>query len=244
MLGWSSLCTASLVIRSIYRDILLSDTMRPVEATVCYYPMQNSTQLEERQHNSRILSPKSSFAERGKPIFLGGMPTHVVLKIHVCRNVTSYRLENRRRVVTVQEPWIVIKTVVTTSDIVYLYTFLLVRFKVLVTQRKYRDEIFLWPCAPLQWLIGHPSNISLTSEVLSPYRAPKNSSVKQHHPAVEAYSENHRDFHLHPILVPGQHACFPVASGPDLGADRNIHLYDMPTLYVINIFFNFDSRSF
>lgn len=144
--------------------------------------MQNSARLEERHYNPRILSPKSFSAERGKLVFLGGMPTRVVLKIHVYCDVTSYRLENRRRAVTMQELWIIIKTVVTTSNIVYLMTcptcFLFVRFKALVTYRKYRDQIFLWPCAPLQWLIRHPSNISLTSEVLGPYRAPKNSSVK------------------------------------------------------------------
>jgi hypothetical protein len=78
--------------------------MLPVEAMVCYYPMHNSAHLEERQYNPRILSPKSPIAERGKLVFLGGTPTHVVLKIHVCSDATLYRLENRWRAVTLQEP--------------------------------------------------------------------------------------------------------------------------------------------
>jgi hypothetical protein len=78
--------------------------MLPVEAVVCYCPTQNSAHLEERQYNPRILSPNSSFAEPGKLVFLGGVPTHVVLKIHVCCDVTLYRLENRWRAVTLQEP--------------------------------------------------------------------------------------------------------------------------------------------
>jgi hypothetical protein len=32
------------------------------------------------------------------------------------------------------------------------------------------------------------------------------------------------------MQVSGQHTSFPVASGPNLGTDKNIHLYDMPTL--------------
>lgn len=66
MLGRNSISTASLVIRSIYRDIVESDTTLPVENMVCYCPMQNWAHLEEKQHNPRILSRKSSLAERGK----------------------------------------------------------------------------------------------------------------------------------------------------------------------------------
>lgn len=71
---------------------------------------------------------------------------------------------------------------------------------------------------------------------VKPVKSAKTFVSKELHPAAEAYRENHRDFHLHPIQVSGQHACFPVASGPDLGADRNIHLSDMPTLYFITVF--------
>jgi len=100
MLRWSSILTASLLIRSIYRDIVESDTMLPVESMVCYCQMQNSAHLEERQYSPRILSPKSSFSQRRKLVFLGSMPTHAVLKIHVCCDVTPYQPENRWRPVT------------------------------------------------------------------------------------------------------------------------------------------------
>ena len=153
MLGGNSISTASPVIRSIYRDIVESDTMLPVETMVRYCPMQNSAHLEERQNNPWILSPKSFFAVRGKLVFLGCMPIYVVLKIRVCCDVTPYRLKNKRRAVTLLEPWIVIKTVLTPSNIIYLMTcltcFLLVRFKALVTYRKYRDKNFFCGRAPL-----------------------------------------------------------------------------------------------
>lgn len=71
---------------------------------------------------------------------------------------------------------------------------------------------------------------------VKPIESSKKFVSKRHHPAAEAYRKNRRDFHLHPIQVSGQHACFPAASGPNLGVDRNIHLCHMPTLYFINMF--------
>jgi len=70
---------------------------------------------------------------------------------------------------------------------------------------------------------------------VKPVQSSQKFVSKKHHPAAEAYRENQRDFHLHSIQVSGQHACFPVASGPDLSADRNIHLCHVPKLYFINM---------
>jgi hypothetical protein len=71
---------------------------------------------------------------------------------------------------------------------------------------------------------------------VKPVQSSQKSVSKEHHPATEAYRENHRDFHLYPMQVSGQRTCFSLVSGPNLGTDKNIHLYDMPILYFINIF--------